>query len=191
MDKELYVVWTSLLLLWFFSICSVLIKPDLIPYNWLAPIFKAITVAIPVYVFLFRIKNSLLMKSIKSANDLLIKTNETCINVFLDEDPQKTFKDIKKVSLYLTYLKSEVNNFPYGGPISALLFSKKMNFLKEYEREALKAYSDYYELITLDTIIENKTSTMTKEESEELIDRIIHSSTILSNILEKHLRKYI
>ena len=122
---------------------------------------------------------------------MLIKTNETCINVFLDEDPQKTFKDIKKVSLYLTYLKSEVNNFPYGGPISAFLFSKKIPFMKQYEREALKAYSDYYELITLDTIIENKTSTMTKEESEELIDRIIHSSTILSNILEKHLRKYI
>lgn len=191
MGKEIFVVWTSLILLWVFSICTVLIKPELVPYNWLATIFKAITVIIPVYVFLFRIKNSLLIKSIKSVNDLLIKTNETCINVFLDEDPQKTFKDIKKVSLYLTYLKSEVNNFPYGGPISALIFFKKISFIKKYEREALKAYSDYYELITFDTIIENKTSTMTKEESEELIDRIIHSSTILSNIFEQHLRKYI
>lgn len=191
MDKEIYVVWTIVLLIWFFSLFSTFLNPDLIPYSWLEGIIKGITVAIPIYIFLFRIKNSLVMKSIKSINDLLIKTNETCINVFMDEVPGKASKDIKKVSLYLTYLKSEINNFPYGGPISSLFFSKKIKFLKKYEKEALTAYSNYYELITLDTIIENKTSEMSLDEAEVLIDRIIHSSTKLSNIFETHLKKYI
>jgi len=178
----------SLIFLWLINI--IVGKYSFIQeYNILNYFSQFITIVVPVYFFIFRVRNAFLTKSLKSINDLLIKTNEKCIDVFLDENPSENITDIKKVTLYLSYISFEIKNFPYGGPITS--FFLKLKYFKKYEQDAMRLFSNYQELITYDTIIENKSQVMSKEDAEILIDKIIHASTELSNTFETHLRKYI
>lgn len=144
-----------------------------------------------LYFFIFRQHKVMLMKSIKSINDLLIKNNEKFIDSMLhDVNDTKgrveLEKDRKKVLLYLTFIKVEIDNFPCGGPISSLL--KSTQFIKKVKKNLNSFYSDYHEVITLDTVIENPSMEIPANKKDLIIDKAIHSSTKMSTELEKQLK---
>lgn len=144
-----------------------------------------------LYFFIFRQHKVMLMKSIKSINDLLIKNNEKFIDSMLQDvseskSRKELEKDRKKVSLYLTFIKVEIDNFPCGGPISSLFKSTK--FIKEIKKNLNSHYSDYHEAITLDTIIENPSMEIPANTKDLIIDKVIHSSIKMSTELETQLK---
>lgn len=144
-----------------------------------------------LYFFIFRQHKVMLMKSIKSINDLLIKNNEKFIDSMLhDVNDTKgrvdLEKDRKKVLLYLTFIKVEIDNFPCGGPISSLF--KSTQFIKKIKKNLNNFYSDYHEVITLDTVIENPSMEIPANKKDLIIDKAIHSSTKMSTELEMQLK---
>lgn len=144
-----------------------------------------------LYFFIFRQHKIMLMKSIKSINDLIIKNNEKFIDSMLHDckEPKGKVdleKDRKKVSLYLTFIKVEIDNFPCGGPISSVF--KKTDFVKDIKKNLNKHYSDYHESITLDTIIENPSMDIDSKKKDLIIDRAIHLSKNISTELEAQLK---
>lgn len=144
-----------------------------------------------LYFFIFRQHKMMLMKSIKSINDLIIKNNEKFIDSMLhdlDEPKGKVEleKNRKKVSLYLTFIKVEIDNFPCGGPITSVF--KTSSFVKNIKKNLNKYYSEYHESITFDTVIENPSMIIDPKRKDLLIDDAIHSSKRISSELEKQLK---
>lgn len=144
-----------------------------------------------LYFFIVRQHKMMLMKSIKSINDLIIKNNEKFIDSMLHDLSEtkgkiELEKDRKKVSLYLTFIKVEIDNFPYGGPITSVFKSSKS--VKNIKKSLNKYYSDYHEAITLDTVIENPSMILDTKKKDLLIDGAIHSSKKISSELEKQLK---
>lgn len=161
-------------------------------------ISKIIVIALPLigatsslYVFIFRQHKLMLMKSIRSVNDLLIKNNEKFIDSMLHDRSESKGKidlekDRKKVLLYLTFLKVEMDNFPCGGPVTS--FFKNTKKVKEIRKNLNSFYSNYHECVTLDTIIENPSMEIKENKKDKIIDDVIHASKNISAELEKQLR---
>lgn len=144
-----------------------------------------------LYIFIFRQHKAMLMKSIKSINDLLIKNNEKFIDSMLHDVSEikgknELEKDRKKVSLYLTFIKVEIDNFPCGGPITSAF--KNAEIVKNIKKNINIYYSDYQEAITLDTVIESPSIEITKKNKDLMIDRAIHLSSKITSELEKQLK---
>jgi len=160
--------------------------------NKYAGIFFTVIGAISsLYFFIFRQHKMMLMKSIKSINDLIIKNNEKFIDSMLHDlsEPKgkvELEKDRKKVSLYLTFIKVEIDNFPCGGPITSVF--KDSQTVKDIKKSLNKYYSDYHEAITFDTVIENPSMNIESQKKDLLIDGAIHSSKNISSELEKQLK---
>lgn len=144
-----------------------------------------------LYFFIFRQHKMMLMKSIKSINDLIIKNNEKFIDSMLHDVSEakgkiELEKDRKKVSLYLTFIKVEIDNFPCGGPITSVF--KTTIFVKDIKKSLNSHYSDYHEAITFDTVIENPSMSIDSKEKDLIIDKAIHLSKNISSELEKQLK---
>ncbi|MFP0868606.1 hypothetical protein [Acinetobacter baumannii] len=173
----------------FFTMLSLWSSFDFLKYWGL--IGSAIGAFSSLYIFIFRQHKMLLMKSIKSINDLMIKNNEKFIDAMLhdlNDNKGKTDleKDRKKVSLYLTFIKVEIDNFPIGGPISSYFKNNSKN--KKIKQKLNQSFSDYQETITLDTLIENPSMQIELCDKEQIIDKVIHHSKKISNELEQQLK---
>lgn len=143
------------------------------------------------FVFIYRQHKLMLMKSIRSVNDLLIKCNEKFIDAMLHDLSEAKGKvdlekDRNKVLLYLTFLKVEMDHFPCGGPVTS--FFKNTKNVKEIRINLNGFYSKYHELVTLDTMIENPSMVIEEKKKDKIIHDVIHASKNISTELEKQLK---
>lgn len=144
-----------------------------------------------LYFFIFRQHKLMLMKSIRSINDFLIKNNEKFIDSMLHDLSESKGKndlekDRKKVLLYLTFLKVEMDNFPCGGPVTSFFLNTKK--VKEIRKNLNSFYSKYHECVTFDTIIENPSMEIEAKKKDKIIDDVIHASKNISTELENQLK---
>lgn len=144
-----------------------------------------------LYFFLYRAVTAQQVKSIKSINDLMLKINENCIEVFYSKTPLDEVAKIEKINMQLSFLKNELYNFPFGGAITSLLYTYSWATEKKIKTKAL--YVGFLTEITLDTIIESKSAPLLTQQADiqEKVSKIVHKSVLISNEIETNLKFWI
>lgn len=135
-----------------------------------------------LFNFIYKNLESSQLRALKNITDMLQKTNETCIDIFLKDDVDSIDNATRqKVFMYLNILELNVEAFPVS--IISFFLRKKIN-----KESILWMVEDYKELI-LDTPIENRSMALIdfkSEHGEARTEEVVHMSMNILTHLEKN-----